>query len=230
MSVLNRPKIEAYIGASGTGKGVSINRRLAALKPKRLVIYDPRDEYEAQAQAVRSLPELVKVCAKKGAFRVRYVPAGNVKPMDAFGMVCDLVFAAGDLVFVAEELSDVTTPSFAPPSWRRLTTQGRHRGLHILGAAQRPSLIDKTFLGNCTHVRCFALGYATDVRAMAAEMRCDPGHIERLATEDTAGGVLIRYMEFHRRTRELFAGQIAISGARVAEKQQPMGLKKEGAT
>lgn len=225
MSVTNRPQIEAYIGASGSGKGVSINRRLAELAPVRLLIWDPRDEYAKQAPAVRSLPDLVAAFRKAGAgpIRVRYVPGSALKLADAFGLVCALAFEAGALCFLAEELSDVTTPGFAPAPWRRITTQGRHRGLQVLGAAQRPSLIDKTFLGNCTRVRCFQLGYEADRRAMARELDCPDDALGLLLTDDTATGVVIRYLQRDRRERTLIAGEIHIRNGKFTEKTAPFG-------
>lgn len=223
MSVTNRPQIEAYIGASGSGKGVSINRRLAELAPARLLIWDPRDEYAKQAPAVRSLKALVAEFRKAGAgaIRVRYVPGSGLKLADAFGLVCALAFEAGELCFLAEELSDVTTPGFAPAPWRRITTQGRHRGLQVLGAAQRPSLIDKTFLGNCTRVRCFQLGYEADRRAMAKELDCADDALGLLLTDDTPSGVVIRYLQRDRRERTLIAGEIHIRSGQFTEQTRP---------
>ena len=121
MSVLNKPKIEAYIGASGSGKGVSINQRLSDLKPPRLLIWDPRDEYEGHAKAYTALADLLKSVRGKSraAFKARYVPGSGANLADAFGLLCDVAFAAGDMVFLAEELSDTTTASHAPAAWRR---------------------------------------------------------------------------------------------------------------
>lgn len=223
MSVKNQPQIEAYIGASGSGKGVSINRRLAELQPSRLLIWDPRAEYGKHAREVRTLSALVAdvKAAGAGGFRIRYVPSGRVDLAEAFGIVCRVAFAAGNLVFVAEELSDVTRPSWAPPAWRQINTQGRHQGLHVLGAAQRPALIDKTFLANCTKVRVFQLGYDDDMKAMAKEVRAPMDALAALVTTEQEGGADIRYLEYQRRTRDLMAGEIRIRGGRVTEKQVP---------
>ncbi|RZS56717.1 hypothetical protein [Sphaerotilus mobilis] len=226
MSVKNRPAIEGYIGASGSGKGVSITRRLAELAPARLVIWDPRDEYGRHAPATGSLGELVRqvrAAGPSGPVRTRYVPGGALALGEAFALVCLLVFEAGGLVFVAEELSDVTTASHAPPAWRRLITQGRHKGLHVIGAAQRPTLIDKTFLGNCTRVRCFILGYDADRRAMARELDCDDAAVSALGTDERdGGGVAIRYLERDRRARTIVQGRIDVSRAgRMTERQVP---------
>lgn len=223
MSVENKPRIEAYIGASGSGKGVSINRRLAELQPARLLIWDPRNEYGKHARPVSSLSALVADVKKagKGGFRIRFVPAGSVDLAEAFGLVCRVAFAAQNLVLVAEELSDVTRPSWAPPAWRRINTQGRHAGLHVIGAAQRPALIDKTFLANCTRVRVFQLGYDEDMKVMAKEVRAPMEALAALVTEDVDGGADIRYLEYERRTRELISGSIRIRGGRVTEKACP---------
>lgn len=224
MSVSNVARIEAYIGASGSGKGVSIKRRLSELRPARLLIWDARAEYGAHAQAVTDLGELVRHVARAGAgpFKLRYVPGPRVKLPEAFGIVCRLAFQAGGLVFLAEELSDVTTASHAPPAWRQITTQGRHRGLHVLGAAQRPSLIDKTFLANCTLIRCGALGYEADRRAMAVELDAPAGLVQALdSIQRPGGGVELRMLERDRSARTLAAVTLTVSRAgRVTERRQ----------
>lgn len=203
MSVLNKPRIEAYIGASGSGKGVSINRRLKELKAAghltRLLIWDPRDEYGVWAPRYSEFSSLLGAFkhAKGGPVRARFVPGPSVKLPDAFDFVCRLAFQAGALVFLAEELSDVTTASHAPASWRQVITQGRHKALHVLGAAQRPALIDKTFLGNCTYIRCFTLRYADDRRAMAKAIDCPEQWVGELQTveDESKGTTVIHYIE-----------------------------------
>jgi hypothetical protein len=225
MSVTNRAQIEAYIGASGSGKGVSIKARLAELQPKRLLIWDPRDEYGAHAMPYRTLGSLVAAWQKagaKGPCRARYVPGADVKLPEAFAIVCKLAFACGNLVLLAEELSDVTKPSHAPPAWRQINTQGRHKGLIVLGAAQRPALIDKTFLGNCTRIRCGGLVYAADRKAMAAALDCDVDLIRPLGSvERQQGGAVIEMLERDRHRRTLEAVTLTVSrGGKTTEKRQ----------
>lgn len=212
MSVTNKPQIEAYIGASGSGKGVSINARLEELKPARLLIWDPRNEYGKRAPRCDTLPKLVGSFkrAAGGPVRARYVAGSGMSMADAFGFVCDLAFRVGNLTFLAEELSDVTTASLAPPAWRRVITQGRHQGLHVIGAAQRPALIDKTLLGNCTYIRCFTLRYEADRRTMAAAMDVPLATITGLETVEGARDVVIGYVERDFRARVLRAGSITL--------------------
>ena len=81
MSVKNEPSIEAYIGATGSGKGVSIKKRLGALKPRRLLIWDPRNEYGDFAPAVTDAKALVQAWhLKAGPVKARYV-ANDHKPL-----------------------------------------------------------------------------------------------------------------------------------------------------
>ena len=213
MSVTNKPQIEAYIGASGSGKGVSIARRLKQLKPGRLIIWDPRDEYGHYALPYRDLAGLVQaVAAANGkSVAVRYVPGASVKLADAFGIVCALAFRAGKCVLLAEELSDVTDASRAPPAWRQCITQGRHQGLHVIGAAQRPALIDKTFLGNATYIRCFTLRYEDDRRAMARALDVPLERINALETTDDGRRTTIGYLERDFRSKVLQPGVIRLA-------------------
>lgn len=214
MSVLNKPKIEAYIGASGSGKGVSINQRLKELKPPRLLIWDPRDEYEGHAKPFSTLTDLLKSVRGKSRrpFKARFVPGSGAKLADAFGLLCDVAFAAGDMVFLAEELSDITTASHAPASWRRVITQGRHQGLHVIGAAQRPALIDKTFLGNATYIRCFTLRYRDDRLAMSRALDVPESDVSALQTveDDVRHRTEIHFIERDFRAGACQKGRIVL--------------------
>lgn len=222
MAVQARPELEAYVGMTGSGKGVSIERRLQELKPARLLIWDPRDEYERHGQRFESLRLLVDAWIRAGAgpLRTRYVPTAQVDPEQAFAVLCRLAFEVGDCTLLAEELSDVTKPSWAPAAWRRCVTQGRHRGMRIMGATQRPALIDKTFLSAATRVRCCMLGYAEDRATMARELDCPVELVQELTTDESDGRTVVRYVERHRRERRLYAGEITLAGAKVTEKRQ----------
>jgi len=215
VSVKNEPSIEAYIGATGSGKGVSLKRRLKALKGGRLLIWDPRNEYGEFAPAVDSLRALVQAFHQRaGPVKARYVANDHQPLAEQFDFVCRLAFAAGNLVFLAEELTDVTKPSWAPPSWRKIITQGRHQGLVVLGAAQRPALIDKTFLGACTFIRCFTLRYDDDRRAMAKALDVTQDRVNALRTIKDERGTVIGYLERDfRHDDEAKAGQIKLKAS-----------------
>lgn len=191
--VFNRPKIEVYIGVTGSGKGVSVNARLDELAPSRLLMWDPRNEYGKRAPAYDSLPGLIGAFkhAKAGPIRARYVPNERSSLADQFAVVCSLAMAAGNLVFVAEELSDVTSASWAPPAWKKVLVQGRHQGLHVFPICQRPALMDKTAFGMATYIRCFMLGTAADRKVMATELDADEADVRSLRTSERVVGSTI---------------------------------------
>jgi hypothetical protein len=94
---------------------------------------------------------------------------GN-RPSDYAGRfywLCRLAYAWRNCTIVAEELGDVTKAGWAPDGWSLLTRKGRHAGLRLIGAAQRPAVIDKTFFGRATLIHCGRLNYSGDFKVMA---------------------------------------------------------------
>ncbi len=184
MAVSNKAKIWAAIGASGSGKGLWIKSQLTKLKPKRFVAWDFMDEYGQFAKRVSTLDELRRamIAAKGGPLAVRYVSrgAGEKAMRKEFEVLCELVYAWGNCVFIAEELSNVTTPGWAPTAWRKMTTSGRHAAVHIIGTTQTPALVDKTFLANCTLVHVSALRIDKHREYVANNIDVDVSRIKAL--------------------------------------------------
>lgn len=192
----NRPDIRAYIGTTGSGKGVSIRAHLKAEKPKRFIVWDPLGEYgEFVTVTTGKLADVARL-AGGAAFRVAYCPGPDPTTYkDKFDMFCRIVFAAGNCTVLVEELSDVTKASYAPLMWRRCTKQGRHRGLRIIAASQRPADVDKNFFGGCTYIRCFTLRYDDDEKAMASVMKVPIAEIKALMTTESGNTTTINYIE-----------------------------------
>lgn len=177
-------QIWAVVGASGTGKGLWIKERLRELAPARFVAWDFKNEYAEFGHQVATLGELrrelIKAGDGPGRFRFICRGAGEKALRKEFEALCELVYAWEHCVFVAEELANVTTPGWAPASWRKMTTSGRHAGVHIIGATQTPALVDKTFLGNATMVHCCALREYQHRVAVARSMDIDEARIAGL--------------------------------------------------
>lgn len=205
----NRPDIRAYIGATGSGKGVSVRDHLAADKPRRLLVWDPLGEYGSFVTVTTGeLADLARR-AIPPTFRVAYWPGNDpTKYAERFALFCRIAFAAGDCTMLVEELADVTGPSYAPPAWRRCTTQGRHRGLRIIAASQRPAQVDKQFLGGCTYIRCFTLRYPADRAAMAACMDVPLSEIASLVTVEKGNVTTINFIERDFREQKSNRGSI----------------------
>lgn len=215
MSVQNKAQIWAVMGQSGTGKGAWIKSRLRKLKPARILILDPQDEYHEFGQAVSSAAELARAVVKggdAGPFRVRYVfPKTCTKDHFAgvFDLACKLGYAARNCIFLPEELSNFTTASWAPPLWKRMCNSGRHEGVHVIGASQFPAQIDKSFLSNATLVHCGFLGEKPHRQAVAQKMDINPDVIRDLQD--------LHYIEWHREGRKLLKGVINPVTGRIKE-------------
>ncbi|MDZ4102041.1 MAG: hypothetical protein U1E12_10240 [Hydrogenophaga sp.] len=181
----NRPELRAYIGATGSGKGVSIREYLQETKPARFVAWDPLQEFGGYGRTVRTIPELCKVLKAK-RFAVAFDPGEDQSTHAAkFDLVCRAVFEAGDLAFHVEELNGVTRASWAPQPWRRVTKQGRHKGLRLSAGTQRPADCDKDFFSGLTYCRVFTLRFRQDKAVMADLFDVPYAEIAALSTVET---------------------------------------------
>lgn len=176
MAANNEAKIWGVMAASGSGKGVWLKAWLRKSRPRRLVVYDYKDEYSEFGGALLDSVEAVRqemLKAGRGPAVIRFKSkrgTARKQLLREFEALCALVQAWRDCVFIAEELSNVTTPSWAPPAWREMTTGGRHEGVHVIGVAQAPTLIDKAFLGNCSLIHAGPLRRHTHRQAVALDM------------------------------------------------------------
>lgn len=183
MSIANKAQIIAVMGASGSGKSTFIKRALRKPKPARLMVWDPMGEYAEFGQVFSSLGGMVDMLGKVGAgkFSVVFQPSHHEKARaKQFDVFCGLAMALGNLTLVAEELKFVTKPGYAPLRWSAVTMTGRHKGLRVIGASQRPASIDKDFLGNCTIIRTGRLAYPEDVKAVSRAMQVQEAQIADL--------------------------------------------------
>lgn len=209
MAASNNAQIWAVIGASGTGKGVWAKGELKRLKPARFVAWDFMNEYQDHGKEVQTLDGIRTAMLKagNGPLRVRYVPrgAGEKALRKEFETLCELVYAWGDCVFIAEELANVTTPGWAPSAWRKMSTSGRHAKVHIIGFTQTPALVDKTFLGNATLVHVCALRESNHRRYVAMAIDCP--------VEDVTALQKFEFIERNYDTGELKKGRVKVPGA-----------------
>lgn len=170
----NAASITAVMGASGSGKSAWLKQQLAKWKPRRLMVWDPMDEYGHLAGRLSTLAPVIdqlKLAGKRGGFVLVFDPSHDEKRrLDQFNVWCLAALAAGELTFIAEELRFVTRPGWAPTGWAKVTMTGRHKGLRVIGTSQRPASIDKDFFGNCTVIHTGRLAYPDDVRTVARAM------------------------------------------------------------
>ncbi|WP_432209991.1 hypothetical protein [Marinobacter alkaliphilus] len=191
--------IQVVCGSSGSGKSVTIKKRLQ--KEKRLIIWDVDDEYTGEM----GIPGCQRfTCLRQLADRLRTAKAGKFayvgKPSD-FNNWCRLVFAWGYCAAVAEETAGVTSPAKAPEGWHTLVSRGRKRGIKpLVGVTQRPAESDKTIMGNCSSIQCGLLTRAKDRKYMADELDIPVEYITRLGEEE--------YIRLEVRKKAYFHGKI----------------------
>jgi hypothetical protein len=190
-------EIWGVMGASGSGKGLWIKERLRERAPARLVVWDFMNEYQEftgerpakgktkgapATSSLRQVRDAMRAAGATGPLKIRYAPHSTTEKgvRAEFEMLCELVYAWENCTFIAEELSNVTMPSWAPPAWRKMCTSGRHQRVHIIGTSQMPSLIDKAFLGNCTLIHCGPLREFNHRNAVAKGMDIDQGRLANL--------------------------------------------------
>ena len=185
----NAVSIGAVLGASGSGKSSLMKLELLAVRPARLMVWDPKREYGAIAPPVpgdrnvpSALPELLRKVFAGGPFALSFRPVLARKQMRVqFNAFCLAAERAGNCFVVVDELADVTEPGWAPEGWERLTRQGRHAGITIRGASQRPAEIDKSFLGNASRIACFRMNAEGDVKLLARILGKNDAEIRALA-------------------------------------------------
>lgn len=192
--------INYVVGSSGAGKSYYIKAQLAA--EKRLLIFDPDDEYGDLAGIItttngKQLAELIKSHATK-PLRVRLVRNG----VQAFELCNALAFGWTNCTYVAEEIADVTRAGKAPPQWGQVLRRGRKRGIKIFITTQRPAEADKTAFTQATMVRTGLLGNFNDQDAMRRNLDLPIELIKKLAPLD--------FIECHRNAnRQVFIGNAA---------------------
>lgn len=194
MSVSNLAVCVAIIGKTGTGKSTIIKNDFKKDNPIRLAIWSPDEDLDNYKDftklVVRKKSDLVKEM-KKPSFKVVFWPSMDPEiKKDQFDFFCKAVFAAGDCTAIVEELKGVTSPTHAPMSWAILSTRGRKKGVKLYGTSQRPTMIDKDFLGNTTLIYCSSLKYKNDRKNVAESMDIDAIELSGLEPTDEPSVIL----------------------------------------
>lgn len=158
--------ITGVMGASQTGKGLYCHARLRLPYRGITAVWstlERTDQYGPWlgVQAIDRGTGRERIRALIAAIRSKaraivYVPAAD-ELAEQFDWFCRAMWECPAPRVLVEELSRVTTPSYAPLAWANLSTAGAHQDLELIATAQFPAQIDKAFLGNCTELRVYRL-------------------------------------------------------------------------
>jgi hypothetical protein len=177
-----RADIVAVMGATGAGKSSSICEALGDDGARRLIGYDPGEDYGEYGQVVHELSVIHRAIVKGASdFRFIYRPSINlVKARGQFDALCQLAYYAGELLLVADELQDVMLSNWAPPWWCALVRKGRKRGVRIIAASQRPAGIEKGLWSMATMIRSGRLNHLEDARTVGQVLMVEPAEVMAL--------------------------------------------------
>ncbi len=199
----NEASVIAVIGATGSGKGVWIKNYALKKSEKRLLIWDYMREYgpftDLQTKTLSQALATMKGAQFKTAFHPSFEDSIRKQQIDIF---CKAAVAVGNLRVLVEELAFVTSPTHAPGGWKHLSSIGRHLGVAIIGASQRPAQVDKAFWSNCTEIHCGFLNYEADQKVMA--------HALGVALSDIQALQPLEFIHKNVRTKEIKTGKVKV--------------------
>jgi len=165
--------LTGVFGRRGMGKSTRI-KELIRGRP-RVIVFDPMNEYHREGFMPipwAAIPQFLS----RPSFQVAYVPRkGHAKR--ALDGICKHLLERFDgqggrgahTTLVVEEIS-LSFPSEKLPDdlWGMpsMCEQGRHAGVDVIAATQRPARVSTIFRGNCEATYIFGLSDYTDVKAV----------------------------------------------------------------
>ena len=178
-------------GRSGSGKSTYVKNLIR--DERRLVVFDPCDEYRTLK---KTTPAGVLGAAKRSYrdFRLRVVPTGGGGEAAALSRLCDVLkliqepykqnmAGAPELVLVVEEMNlsfPVHGGAEKAPAFAELCSRGRHWGIEIVGVSQRIAEVSTRFRGNLTEAVIFEQREPRDIKAAADALGAPRWRVEEL--------------------------------------------------
>lgn len=120
------------VGKRGSGKTFLVKKLLNELQPKRLVIFDPLNEY-ADGLVVTDVIDLCNRLETTEHFR--YILRFDTQ--EDFRLALEAVYLKGDLLLVVEEVSYFANERSIDASFDSIVRFGRHRKVDLIGITQR---------------------------------------------------------------------------------------------
>lgn len=179
-------------GASGTGKSTYVKKALKGRK--RLIVFDPMDEYGKLAKTKATTLEQVRQAmrANWSGFTIRYVAPAGTEPR-TLSALCKLIMAAqmpykqtgrgSNITLVVEEMNlsfPVAGGAQKCQGFAEVCSRGRHFGISVFGLSQRIAEVSTRFRGNCDETIVLRQKGPIDNKAAANELGCAVSVVERL--------------------------------------------------
>jgi len=148
--------ISVTFGKRGSGK--TVKARNCVRGHDRVLFYDTLGHDYTDGVICESLDQLKEFWLKvyRGPFRIIYRP---IDPEGDFAEVCGLVYAAGDMAFVVEEVDMFFRGDVPCAEFRHIIQRGRHENIELIGVTQRPKGFGRLFT---SQVETFYIFKATE--------------------------------------------------------------------
>jgi hypothetical protein len=193
--MLRAHEVHGYVGKRGSGKSNGAKRTLGeCLKAgQRVIVFDPHREYaqdgdgsdEVMLGPLPSSRELWEVMADESellegdtSFAVVPESLRQADVAKAFAWLAWKAYEAGDLVFAADELVLFWESTEAQSAMNFIATQGRHKKVPLVLAAQRATHIPYTTRTQLTLLDTGKQDDPDDVKAIAK--RCGEEFAEQV--------------------------------------------------
>lgn len=176
MSKSNADRIGVW-GASGSGKSSYVKQKITNVK--RIVVFDPLDEYKSLKMSRCMTVDEVRKCMVSNwdNFRVAYVPPVS-KEARALSQLSKLLLKAQEpfkargsgkqVTLVVEEMNKsfpVKGGDSQAVGFAEICSRGRHSGIEVYGLSQRIAEVNTRFRGNCTQTVVLRQQGAVDIAA-----------------------------------------------------------------
>jgi len=167
-------------GASGSGKTTKARELVSSLR--RLVVFDPLDEWARKGWARCTTVAGVRQALRRGwskGFRVTFVPPamGERRGLHDLSVLMRDAQApfrreqGPRLTLLVDEMNTAFPVNNLPDElygFPELCSRGRHYGISIIGVSQRIAEVHTRFRGNMTAAYFFRQGDARDVATVSA--------------------------------------------------------------
>jgi ABC-type dipeptide/oligopeptide/nickel transport system ATPase component len=176
------------IGASGCGK--SYLGRIVQKSFNRIVCFDIMNEYHVKDDFVinnfQEYSQMIRRIENENLKSFFYVVKFSIdddhEMMEMFlNQALRLNFHVGNMTTVIEEVQEYCDPYNIPKYVRKSMLMGRHHELSFVMTSQRPALLNKTIISQCTHIFCGRLVDKNDLKYVSAFLGRDSKELSSLS-------------------------------------------------
>lgn len=172
-------KVIGLVGYRGAGKSTRL-RDILQSRPRILVFDTVADHSDWLQNRIRDLDRLSRFlgwAATQSSAAASFIPEFDLE--EAFDSVCELVYLAGEIAFVVEEVPMLCTAAHVPENFSRIMRLGRHRAIDCLYTGQRFAEIARGLTATTDAFILFSQTEPADLEALAK--RCGRDVADRVA-------------------------------------------------